>query len=501
MKTSNSSSIFLNIILACSFLTYAQELNSWSFYDSAKSFYSTYIPKYVIKTVSVLVASASILALGLYGLIKYEDYQSRIQDHATKKLIEAIEKNDFEGVQKYIAQANVNNIWISKAPLIIACEKGNFRIIELLLLNKADPNISNWVDSTPLQIAVNNNQLNIAEILLKHGADPHPIRTRDEPPLMVATKNNNPEMIKLLITYEANIHKKEEKKGEYGTRVYHDWGHSSYTPPKQYSCFEIAVENDSVEALNQLLLYVPKNERSTLIQSLYRQAIKQNKKKILKSFIENPEIGINMEFDDGDFPLMVAINECKKEAIEFMYSYKPELNRYNKSGNTPLIQACYLNEIDIALSLLEKGAVLEMTDQKGHFTPLQTAITHGYEDLTKTLFYFGASMQTNPIQVLKLKKEVPAETRVRLTKIINEPDPRKKILQDEFIIVNKALLDYKLNRSKEAQHKTLYQAFNDISQMQERSIHDNIKRIDAFKPALNIISGYLGIDDARLAYF
>ena len=133
---------------------------------------------------------ATIIAVAIVGIIIGNGaYQ-------TKKLFGAIESGDYVGVK----QAVEKGAWINArkhllhvpnlipknpTPLIVACEKGDEKIISLLLDNGADINKKDsYTGQTPLLAALHGTKENrflIAMSLLEKGADPFAVQKTTSP--------------------------------------------------------------------------------------------------------------------------------------------------------------------------------------------------------------------------------------------------------------------------------------------------------------------------------
>ena len=145
-----------------------------------------YIRIFIVITVVALIIAGLIVANGLYQ---------------NRKLFDAIERDDYDGVKKAIekgAWINTreelfyvpNLIPTNPTPLISACKKGNEKIITLLLENGADINKrDNYNGTTPLLAALHgakssrakSNRFLLAMFLIENGADPFAVSPTDSP--------------------------------------------------------------------------------------------------------------------------------------------------------------------------------------------------------------------------------------------------------------------------------------------------------------------------------
>jgi len=83
--------------------------------------------------------------------------------------------------------------------MIIACQKGDLKQVELLLMAGANPNQTDRFEEISLHYAVHYDCLEIAELLLKAGANPNQTDIWGSTPLHWAAQNNNLEIVELLL--------------------------------------------------------------------------------------------------------------------------------------------------------------------------------------------------------------------------------------------------------------------------------------------------------------
>ena len=97
-------------------------------------------------------------------------------------------------------------------PLHEACATGRVDIVQLLLLNNANPNTLNSSGLTPLCVAAVNGHVELVDILLKAGAQADLQRTdKDWTPLFFAAVGGHFKVVELLLKYGASL--KENKHG------------------------------------------------------------------------------------------------------------------------------------------------------------------------------------------------------------------------------------------------------------------------------------------------
>jgi ankyrin repeat protein len=70
----------------------------------------------------------------------------------------------------------------------------------------------------------------------------------------------------------------------------------------------------------------------------------------------------NITDKDGNSPLMFAVNKGFGEGVDIMVKYGGSVNLANSSGETPLIRAVQIHNVDIIRKLLDAGADPDKTD-------------------------------------------------------------------------------------------------------------------------------------------
>ena len=132
------------------------------------------------------------------------------------KLMDAVFENNISRVEKLIK--NGVNIdyksyysWDGSSPLMLACYKGYYDIVKILINNGADVNFTDNYKRTPfynaiLDIDIQKKNLNIVikilEILLQHGAKKKDIVTSNgKTPLLVAIKEGHSQIVRFLLQH------------------------------------------------------------------------------------------------------------------------------------------------------------------------------------------------------------------------------------------------------------------------------------------------------------
>ena len=140
-----------------------------------------FIKLFIFVTIIVVTIVGVIIGNGVYQSKKLFDAVER-DDYAGAK--QAIEKGAWINTRKHLLHVP-NLIPKNPTPLIIACEKGNEKIISLLLDSGADINKKDsYTGQTPLLAALHGtkaNRFSIAMFLLEKGADAFSVQKTTSP--------------------------------------------------------------------------------------------------------------------------------------------------------------------------------------------------------------------------------------------------------------------------------------------------------------------------------
>ena len=116
-------------------------------------------------------------------------------------LFEAQTKTDVINALK--RGAKINEIIDETTPLYVACENGNWEVVDALLNNGANPLIRDGIKSGPIQNAAKNGYVDIVERLLQAG-----VNINDDTngtPLYYASVKGNIDVINFLLSKGADI--------------------------------------------------------------------------------------------------------------------------------------------------------------------------------------------------------------------------------------------------------------------------------------------------------
>ncbi len=195
-----------------------------------------------------------------------------------------------------------------KSFLAIACHYGDDEVVNLLLQNNADPNDRGDNGVTALYVAIQGNKapieqyIKIIATLLEKGADPNIADQKGISPLYLSSKKGNEEMVDLLLKKGAEVN---------------------------------FVENTNEES--PLFIAAKKGRLGALIRLI------------------NAGANVNMRNRCGITPLLIAIYENKKSAMEELLARGADPNTMAED-TTALQLATLKGHRDMVVPLIQKGA-------------------------------------------------------------------------------------------------------------------------------------------------
>jgi len=228
---------------------------------------------------------------------------------------QAVRQQNLPMVEIILAQDNniVNNIDVNhNTPLIYAVQGGNGAIAHLLIDKGANVNYQNHPHKmTALMFACAKNYLPICELLITSGADVNLSNDDRTPPLMIACYLGHRDIAELLLKNGARVNS-QDIDGETPLQV----------------------------------------------------AIKKNHSPIIELLVSH---GADLYQDEG--ALNLAIDYHKLDVVKTLLKQSVDVNRGNKDGFTPLMNACAQGNIEIVRVLLNAEAQVNLKDSSRNSAP------------------------------------------------------------------------------------------------------------------------------------
>ena len=267
----------------------------------------------------------------------------------------ACEKGNFEIVklllQKSGVDVNFRNCRRKVTPLQYASEKGNLKIEKYFLENQADIDVDLLNDDgdSAVSKACERGNLEIVNFLLPKSRVDINVRYgwRKNTLLLQATENGYSEIVKYLLENHADI----------DVDLLNDDGDSAVS---------IACERENLEIVNCLLLKsrVDVNVRYGGSQNtLLLKASEGRNLKIVKYLLENHvDIDVNLLNNYGDSAVSIACEKGHLEIVKYLLpKSRVDINlRYGRSENTLLLKASKTGNSEIVKYLLENYADVDV---------------------------------------------------------------------------------------------------------------------------------------------
>lgn len=365
---------------------------------------------------------------------------------------------------QYNADVNIKD-YDDNTALIMSCNRGNFRVVEILLENKnIDINVRSKDGYTALMISCNTKNFIITKALIENGADLYIKNNNDQTALQLACNQCFSEVLDLFFNHQNKMDLLQEDK--FGFTPYHmiklngsvlyftkvinyeidyltmaikcyECSSQAELPEKAinylgkevYDQFDTARDShpEILEALKAKLAYIEK-EKSDIntyleLKGKFQECTLDLKRlspaeinilliyatiyldvKIIYCLLEMRNKMPNLPFDinavdqDGNSALHYISGSGRYEwdfinaLIRFFLS-QPDIDRnlQNHKGYTPLMYACYNNNIDVSRILIEYDVEINLTNH-ANCTALMMACNNRCHDTVKLLLKYGAEV-------------------------------------------------------------------------------------------------------------
>lgn len=239
-------------------------------------------------------------------------------------LIRAVYEDDIIKVKELLKKnkdVNIHFTSLKITPLMLAAQRGNAEMMQLLIDHKADVNAKSKTGWTPLMFAImqdtDRDYLKPIQILLENNADVNSQNNSGLTALMLAGKRNE-SGVKLLLEYNADVNIKDNN--GHSTLLYFLKGNGYLEPLRKVIEYGADIHTSD------------KNGKTFLMTLLERKT-----RSIADSFVK--------------------------------YSSNEDIDKRDNEKRTALMYAAYTYNIDIVLELLDKNASINIKDNKG-ITPL-----------------------------------------------------------------------------------------------------------------------------------
>lgn len=317
------------------------------------------------------------------------------QADAYQELIDAIESNDVDGVQRAIRRrADVNRgvtvetggfvapdgwevplfVVDGVTPLHRAAKQHALEIADLLLKVGADPRATDGDGDTPLHVAAANGRTAIVRRLLQAGADPNTTNIYGSTPLHAAAQSGDAATVRVLLGAGANmhvdiadafqpLHDAANEGHAHIVRILLDAGADINRPgPQNFLAIHMAGLGQSIEVIDILLEHgadvnaIAEDGTTPLIAAAIGTF---NNVAALQRLLD---AGAEIE-QSGGYALMYAAKHAR--AVQLLLERNVDPNFRDDEGRTPLMFATMYGNVRSAGVLVQAGADADARDVHG----------------------------------------------------------------------------------------------------------------------------------------
>lgn len=290
----------------------------------------------------------------------------------------------------------------TSACLKMSIEQGANRIAQYLIQVLEDPNQLDTTGQAPIHYAVIHDRKLVVESLIRRSAQVD-LRTATElgaTPLMLACSRDHPELFQFLIEQGADVNAMDAN-GDPVANWAAYYGNRAALSALVGKEVDLSIQSKHGDAADVLLRlwHDPKDlevfrgsilEQSTSeIQKELFHAISQHKASEVKGLL-NRGIDPNTTDAFGTPLLHQVIVAGEPSMLEVLLEYRPDLNSYNRAGQTALALAARWEHQEMVELLLAAGADPNAADTLYQLTPLIGSVIGRNLEITNILTVAGA---------------------------------------------------------------------------------------------------------------
>uniref|UniRef100_A0A8C0Z620 Protein kinase domain-containing protein n=1 Tax=Canis lupus familiaris TaxID=9615 RepID=A0A8C0Z620_CANLF len=286
-------------------------------------------------------------------------------DIQKKKLVDAIVSGDTSRLMKILQPQDVDLVLDGGASLLhLAVEAGQEECVKWLLLNNANPNLTNRKGSTPLHMAVEKRVRGVVELLLARKISVNAADEDQWTALHFAAQNGDECSTRLLLEKHASV---SEVDCEGRTPMHVACQHG------QEGIVRILLRRGVDVSLRGKDAWVP-----------LHYAAWQGHLPIVRLLAKQPGVSVNAQTLDGRTPLHLAAQRGHYRVARVLIDLHSDVNVCSLLSQTPLHVAAETGHTSTARLLLHRGADKEAVTAEG-YTALHLASRNGHLATVKLL--------------------------------------------------------------------------------------------------------------------
>jgi uncharacterized protein len=283
------------------------------------------------------------------------------------RLADAVMKSDRDTVRALLQQkADVNATQIDgMTALHWATRQNDLETVQMLIKAGAKATTATRYGVTPLYLAAVNGNAAMIDALLHAGADPNSANPGGETALMTATRTGNLDAVKLLVERGARVNEKEGERGQTALM----WAVLESHPTVARFLIEKGADINA-----QTVVVIPDGVSAEPTGASGN--IGANGPGFYRArAVPTPSGGMSA--------LLFAAREGNLEMTRTLLDGKADINLPSANGSTPIVVAITNNHIQLAMTLLERGANPNIADRFWKRTPLYAAVEMRNMDFTR----------------------------------------------------------------------------------------------------------------------
>ncbi|XP_071744891.1 putative ankyrin repeat protein YahD [Lepeophtheirus salmonis] len=263
-------------------------------------------------------------------------------------------------------------------------EKLSLLLFEEVSLSPEKLNFPDWhfgSGSIPIIQTVINEDIDSCRVLLEVGASPNVQDIQGLSPAHHAVQLRNFELLQLLISRGADVNIEDHLLGR---------------TPLHTLCYSLAsnkpLSNEKVNIFHLLLEYSDVNTQTKINKNtpLHILSFKNSHlESIIKPLSTHPHINIDAVNEDGQTPLIIALENNFDELASFFIGIGSNLSSVNRHGETSLLIACRKNQVRLVLEMLETNKCPTRSRDIDNNTSFHLAASRGFYDIVRILIVFS----------------------------------------------------------------------------------------------------------------
>ena len=287
--------------------------------------------------------------------------------------------------------------------LIWAEHWGRTELVQLLIDNNANLNVTDNYGATALIRAASSGHTEIVKLLIDNDANLNVTDNHGATALIRAASSGHTEIVKLLIDNDANLNVTDNH-GATALMLAAGIGHTEIfrllikhgADKKSYSPLHQAIMNDDWYLVRELIREGADISVGNLQNALDVATLMESETKLIEVFIA--EKGVDMTVgQDGDTMLMLAVKRGNTEIAELLIKHGANLNIQSNDGDTALIWAANKEYTETVKLLIEHGADPNIQNSDGNTALIIIASYWGYTHIVERLIKHGADLNIKNI--------------------------------------------------------------------------------------------------------